>query len=76
MSNGCIIKHTMQMNQMTFEQKITYQLLMTDTAKASHIPEMPVSTECIEVGNILKTMLKDGELTKFYLDDSGSIVAA
>ena len=61
---------------MTFEQKITYQLLMTDTAKASHIPEMPVSKECMDIGLILKEMLQTGALSTFRLDDSGSIVTA
>ena len=62
----------MQNIPMTFQQKLTYHLLMSNP-NDSRIPHMPESKDTMDIGMKLKELFKDGIYKKMYLDNDGSV---
>lgn len=64
----------MQRIPLTFEQKMTYNLLLKDVSELSSFPTIPTPPEVISLGLTLNEMFKNNKLKTMYLDKNGKIV--
>lgn len=66
------MKHT----PLSFEKKMTHNLLMRDLSELSSFPTVPTPPDVIKLGLTLNEMFANNKLTSMYLDSCGNVVVS